>query len=613
MRFGICERHKIKNLDFYLSRYQSQFEKLRAECELQRRRVEPLEQQINELTLNEGVLIKQLAEQEIASSQHKTLLESVRKEADTLKVKLSGTVKELEQKTQTCFKQEQEIADLSLKAYNVSGVMEREKEFAIKEMKTKFEMEIQEMKLSLVNKQLAIKEKEEQLLRMQSELQDKSQQSVRLNEMSDKVAKLEIDNQKAQLKCRELKIVDKENNKKSEAVKAEYKRLQRKYEEIKKTRNPSTSEQTEDIVLIKRENLDLKSKLAIQEKTLRAEINRLLISKKKTEKKISKMERKVKNAEEKSSSSSDHGEDINKTVRKLERENRRLKEDDEYNRKLIQDLRDERNNINDQMRSSEMEARRDVDRLKDRIKILENELMENEKEKNRRTPSSDKESLSREEKEQHQELQQVDHDNIYKHENDRYSYEDDFEPESIAEDEEVLSRADNDDNNSITEKSVSLALANEEESVHSGKYDDDTFEEESVATLKSQEGSIAESVVDGEACEESVPEIESDSGESNNGLFFGSKNVSLHIPKFPASVVSPNYNNNSSKSTDAVKFEREFVVGVEHAQKKESKPQAGTNQLDSVQQQQQKTGLVSLSDAPLFNNNKKGDFYIDHT
>ena len=82
------------NLFNYL-RYQSQFEKLRAECELQRRKVEPLEQQINEMTLREGVLIKQLADQEIASNQHKTLLESVRKEVDTLKVKLSGTVTEL--------------------------------------------------------------------------------------------------------------------------------------------------------------------------------------------------------------------------------------------------------------------------------------------------------------------------------------------------------------------------------------------------------------------------------------------------------------------------------------------------------------------------------------
>ena len=315
------------NLFNYL-RYQSQFEKLRAECELQRRKVEPLEQQINEMTLREGVLIKQLADQEIASNQHKTLLESVRKEVDTLKVKLSGTVTELKQKTQTCFRQEQEIADLSLRARNVSGVVEKEKEFAIKEMKTKFEMELQEMKLSLVNKQLTIKEKEEQLLRMQFELQDKSQKAELLNKMSDEVARLEIDNQKAQLACRELKIVEKENAKRSESVKADNKRLQRKYEELKKKKTLSTNEySTEDIILIRRENLDLKSKLAIQEKTLRAEIDRLFCSKKKTEKKISKMERKMKDAVEGkklSSSSSDQDEDIENAMRKLERENKRL-------------------------------------------------------------------------------------------------------------------------------------------------------------------------------------------------------------------------------------------------------------------------------------------------
>ena len=189
-------------------------------------------------------------------------------------------------------------------------------------------MELQEIKLSLVNKQLTIKEKEEQLLRMQFELQDKSQKAELLNKMSDEVARLEIDNQKAQLACRELKIVEKENAKRSESVKADNKRLQRKYEELKKKKTLSTNEySTEDIILIRRENLDLKSKLAIQEKTLRAEIDRLFCSKKKTEKKISKMERKMKDAVEGkklSSSSSDQDEDIENAMRKLERENKRL-------------------------------------------------------------------------------------------------------------------------------------------------------------------------------------------------------------------------------------------------------------------------------------------------
>ena len=519
------------------------------------------------------MLIKQLADQEIVSNQHKTLLESVRKEADTLKVKLSGTVTELKQKTQTCFKQEQEIADLSLKARNMSGLMKKEKDFAIREIKTKFEMELQETKLSLVNKQLTIKEKEEQLLKMQSELQDKSQQAKRLNEMSDKVAKLEIDNQKAHLECRELKIVEKENAKKSEAVKADNKRLQRKYDELKNKRAHSGTEySTEDVILIKRENLDLKSKLAIQEKTLRAEIDRLLISKKKTEKKISKMERKMKDAEDKISSSSEHEQDTNNTVRKLERENRRLKEDDQYNRKLIEDLRDERNKMNDQMRSSESEARRDVEKLKDRIKVLENELMDSKKMCDGRQTSNEK-KLS------------LKHQVVQNDDDDRYSYDDDFEPESIAED--VSSRTDDKDIKSITtEKSDSAEIQKEEDDVsdHSGKYNDDKFEEESVATQKSfssKDESLGNdgSVLDGEACEESVPEIESDSDK--DGLFFGSssKNVNLDIPKFTPSVVSTSFNNNNNNNNNNNSKSRATV---------------------EVQQQLQPTkSLVTLSDAPL--------------
>ena len=105
-----------------------------------------------------------------------------------------------------------------------------------------------------------------------------------------------------------------------------------------------------------------------------------------------------------------------------------------------------------------------------------------------------------------------------------------------------------------------------------------------MATLKSsssKDESLGNdgSVVDGEACEESVPEIESDSDE--DGLFFGSssKNVNLDIPKFTPSVVSTSFNNNNNNNNND-----------------NSKSTATVE----VQQQLQPTkSLVTLSDAPL--------------
>ena len=328
-----------------------------------------------------------------------------------------------------------------------------------------------------------------------------------------------------------------------------------------------------------------------------------------------------------------------------------MREDDQYNRKLIQDLRDERNKMNDQMRTSEVEARRDIERLKDRIKLLENELMESERKHN--GPLNDKDrSISHEEKNHgrmalpedkessiHHHQQQVHYKNNNNNNNNNnnsnnddndneYSYDDDFEPESIAEEEEDDALRVDDSHKSISEEKSdkiqddNSAATNKEKasSVHTGKYDDDTFEEESVSTLKSSSLSLKEecggSVVDGEACEESVPEIESDGDD--NGLFFGSsRNVSLDIPEF----TSPHFNNsNNCKSKNAVKIERQesvLVVGSEHAHKKELKPQAETNLHDSASPRltpkiaQETKNVASLSGESLLKNDDKpeGNFY----
>ena len=303
-----------------VQRYQSQFEKLRAECALQRGRVEPLERKINELVHREGALIKKLTQEEITTNKHKTLLESTRKKAETLKIKLSGTEQELKEKTQTCFKQEQEISDLAQKAASVSGALEKEKSAALKEMSSRYELELQDLKLSLVNKQLTIKDKDDELLTIQSHLQKHEQQVEQLSQMSNKIAKLEIEHQKAELKCRELKISEKENLKKSQSMVINNKRLMKKYEELKKKKDLSSLDE-EMVRLIRRENLELKSKLAIQEKTLRVEINTLAASKKKMEKKLSKVERKMRNAQDKLSCSD---EESNHSIRKLEHQIKRL-------------------------------------------------------------------------------------------------------------------------------------------------------------------------------------------------------------------------------------------------------------------------------------------------
>jgi len=180
------------------------------------------------------------------------------------------------------------------------------------------------------------------------------------------------------------------------------------------------------------------------------------------------------------------------------------------------------------------------------------------------------------------------------------------------------------DNKSInSSKSEKIqAATNEEEaiSVHTAKYDDDTFEEESVGTLKSSLSGGGGSFVDGEACEESVPEIESDSDD--DGLFFGSssKNVSLDVPKFtaPSTVSTTSFNNNNNINNGKLTGPQKVVLS-EHAHRKGSKPQAEINLCDSapsrltdVQQQELAAkSLVSLLDAPLLNNDNKKDLLFN--
>ena len=301
-----------------IERYESQFEKLRAECDLQRNLVEPLEKQINELTLREGQLIKELSDKEITSSQQKMMLYSTRKEMEKIKIQLVGTEHELKEQSQKCFNQEQEIFDLSSKVKMAVQTQEQQMEQALSVMKSKFEMDLQELKLLLVNKEVFIKEKEGELIKLQAAMQEESRKVIQMTEAVSKNEKLDLEYKKMKLKYREVKLSEKETSQKLADAKNENKKLSQKYEDLKKKNVSLSAEDKETLRLTRRENLDLKSKLAIQEQTLRHEIQKLKDGKNKSEKKVVKLERKLKDSREKLISSDEE----NEKYRSLEKENK---------------------------------------------------------------------------------------------------------------------------------------------------------------------------------------------------------------------------------------------------------------------------------------------------
>lgn len=229
-----------------------------------------------------------------------------------------------------------------------------------------------------------------------------------------------------------------------------------------------------------------------------------------------------------------------------------MREEDLENQKEIQDLRDKQRKLNKQLKEESSCDNDDVvGKLKDRIQKLEEEV-ELEKEKNR--------ELSKK-----------------KDEEESYLYEDDFESESNAGDENSSQRIEEEvsSKRSVEESDVSSKKQTDESSNNKvRKYAEDSFEEESVATLQS-----LSSIVHGEACEESVPEIESDEDSEKSELFFGNvtQNVCLDVPNFtPAST---------SQSDHSLK---------------ESAPQAVlTKKVKTAHQD----SLVSLSEAPPLNKN----------
>jgi len=108
---------------------------------------------------------------------------------------------------------------------------------------------------------------------------------------------------------------------------------------------------------------------------------------------------------------------------------------------------------------------------------------------------------------------------------EEYSYEDDFEeesiPSSVAESEK--------EEPSLVEEVASISPPSV---ANSNKYDDDTFEDASFAE------SVKLDADQGEICEESVAEIESDDESRKSDLFFGDKsnskfgNISFGVPQF---------------------------------------------------------------------------------
>uniref|UniRef100_A0A7M5X551 Uncharacterized protein n=2 Tax=Clytia hemisphaerica TaxID=252671 RepID=A0A7M5X551_9CNID len=196
----------------------------------------------------------------------------------------------------------------------------------------------------------------------------------------------------------------------------------------------------------------------------------------------------------------------NEKYRSLEKENKKLKEAKSNFQNEIEDLRKEKKRLKEELREKECEKENVVKSMQSKIDQLTKELTEQKgKICQESSTTVTKEPAAAE-----------------------YSYEDDFEEESIA---SSAGESEKEEPSHVEE----IASISPPSAATSNKYDDDTFEDASIAeSVKSDARFDGD---EGEICEESVADIiESDDESQRSDLFFGDRNnkfgnISFGVPQ----------------------------------------------------------------------------------
>ncbi|XP_066913246.1 restin homolog [Clytia hemisphaerica] len=504
-----------------VERYESQFERLRFECQHERNKYKPLENRIQDLKQREKQLLEQLACKETLVEQKQQFLNDSHDKVGQLESELTDVKKKLaDQKTQNIWLSEK--VDSTFKQKEESDSL--------------FQGQLEDLRLVLVEKELECHTKGERVGELRTLLEDECKKSRFLYDSVKKVDEVTNYHKTLLQKYEDVKRRELTASRKLKESQREKKKLTRRVKEQKQESLGRSSESEDEINSLKKESQRLKKKLKErQDSHLKA-----------------------------SSDWSKEKQGLESRMDALEEDNQQLKSEKSSISSEITLLKESLKKIEDEKRSGEIESEQ-------KLKELHNEVDRLRKEAN--------------EKQLHFEAKTtilVSHQQTDNAKTVSDTYEDDFEPSS-DEDESIIQEKSVVDEMSQKEKVVELPedttrdicslkeelapcnqdivrnITSVQEEVPSLKgekhqeteeanYDNDTFEDcqSSASSVASIQDECTTEIDDGELLDESVADIESDVEDSiKSGVFFGDEakpsrdSKIIEAPNQTSSVVVP--------------------------------------------------------------------------
>jgi len=487
-----------------IARYESQFEKLQAECNLQRIETHSVENRINEQVRKEGQLIKQIAEQELTIKKQNLRLKAAEKENEELKGKLTVAEERLSDADKTIQRkwykrqmeqhrklknQEKEMMNLSCELEGVTRDLQQERDESqrsLADLTTKHELQLEALEIDVANKQLLMNERHsESITELERSLGEESKKTKFLYEKLHVIDEISKYHKKLFEKFRRVSEAKEEVNEKYEKSKRANKKLRGKVEVLKRLRGSSESE--EEIRCLQRKCKELKAK----EICLREDNKRISVKKHDLQEQVEQLKSTV---EEMSSSAKENSQNIQKMETKNAGE--RLKSG-----KQIQELKQDKIQLKARLNGVENTLKRQEEETSKKMGLMENEIeklktdLEYEKRKNF--------ELKQQQQQQVEELidnpkVDDDSDNVVIKTRNIQPLNDDVT--------ETDNNKNNNDNNNDDD---------DDECNYNGEYH---YEDDFESSSEAQDDEIC--------CKESVAEIESDCelvNETTNkmGLFFG--------------------------------------------------------------------------------------------
>lgn len=230
-----------------VARYESQFEQLRAECQAERNKTKPLQDQITELMQREGELVKQLADQEAKYNTTKRFLEATEKQNVSLQEEQSDFKEQIAVLHEKYAKEQKDLKTTTImlsqqkeKCKRVSTLLSEQKDnhqTHLLQVEDDFNTQLNKLKNILSQKDLELETNKDKLHTAESAVKEEVKKTNFLFERVKKVDEISSRYHKLREKYEKSKQVKAELSKKLDECHKE------KNELLKKLEKPRSSDQ----------------------------------------------------------------------------------------------------------------------------------------------------------------------------------------------------------------------------------------------------------------------------------------------------------------------------------------------------------------------------------